>query len=468
MVIAVTPETILVVEDDRFFRELYADILHEAGYGVLTADSGEQALACLAVQKCGLVITDLVMPGMSGVELLAAIKAREPSIDVVLVTAHADLESALLALRHGARDYLLKPIRSEELLHIVRLCLEQRHLISENFELRTMLGLVQTSQVLSGCLDLDGVCHLAVDACARELGVGRGIALVRREKEVELHERKGITQEIAAALVDQLVPLLGKRGFRSKNPFRFEVASEHAGLETADLREALVIPLTVRSGCQGAVVLLNDHGAALPDIKNERNIEFLQEHAARALDNAARFSATRELLYIDELSGLFNYRYLKLALEREIKRADRYSTQLSAVFLDLDDFKRVNDTLGHLLGSKLLRELGKILKNSVREVDVVIRYGGDEYTLLLVETGPETSWQVCERIRSMIEQHQFLSQDGQQVRVTASLGFASYPEDTSSLDELLNMADQAMYAGKAAGKNCVYRLAGALQPERKE
>jgi len=162
------------------------------------------------------------------------------------------------------------------------------------------------------------------------------------------------------------------------------------------------------------------------------------------------------------LSGLFNYRYLKVALEREIKRADRYSTQLSVVFLDLDNFKGVNDTYGHLVGSNLLKELGALLKKSVREVDVVIRYGGDEYTIILVETGAETAHCVGERIRRMIEKHSFLSLEGYQIQLTASLGLACYPEDTTGLEELLSMADKAMYAGKASGKNCVYRIVSPL------
>jgi diguanylate cyclase (GGDEF)-like protein len=210
------------------------------------------------------------------------------------------------------------------------------------------------------------------------------------------------------------------------------------------------------------VVLFNDPSLILPSLKNERNISFLVEHGARALDNALRYTSTRDMLYIDELSGLFNYRYLKVALEREIKRADRYSTQLSVVFLDLDNFKGVNDTYGHLVGSNLLRELGLILKKSVREVDVLIRYGGDEYTIILVETGPDTAKQVAERIRHMIATHTFSSQEGYQVKLTASLGFACYPDDTTGMDELLAMADKAMYAGKAAGKNCVYRIVSPL------
>ena len=143
-----------------------------------------------------------------------------------------------------------------------------------------------------------------------------------------------------------------------------------------------------------------------------------------------------------------------------MKRADRYATRLSVLFLDLDNFKLVNDTYGHLVGSSLLRELGQLLRRSVREVDVVIRYGGDEYTIILVETGSDMAQQVADRLRRMIENHTFMARDGYQIKLTASLGLASYPDDTTELTDLLSMADKAMYAGKAAGKNCVYRVSG--------
>lgn len=454
---------ILIVEDDRFFRELYADLLRQAGYGVETACSGEEALELLLQDACfGLVVTDLAMPGISGLELLVKIKSQDPSIDVILVTANADLESALFSLKHGARDFLLKPIRSDELLHAVRLSMEQRRLLDENVELRNMLGLLQTSQALSSCLDLEGVCHLAVDALAREAGVGRGIGLVQLDGEFIIKELKGVDATTGTLLHKLLASSFRKRSSRKGQPVRLLLPAGHEELDRADLREAVLFPLVIRNSCHGMVILLNDPNQVFPTLKSERNISFLEEHGARALDNALRFTSTRDLLYIDELSGLFNYRYLKIALEREIKRADRYSTQLSVVFLDLDNFKGVNDTYGHLAGSNLLKELGALLKKSVREVDVLIRYGGDEYTIILVETGPEAAQHVGERIRKMIEKHCFLAREGYQIHVTASLGFASYPEDTTGIEELLAMADKAMYAGKAAGKNCIYRVVSPL------
>jgi diguanylate cyclase (GGDEF)-like protein len=197
----------------------------------------------------------------------------------------------------------------------------------------------------------------------------------------------------------------------------------------------------------------------LPEISlRNKNILFLVEQASRAFDNAETYNTARDMLFIDDLSGLFNYRYLEVALERELKRAERYAAHLAILFLDIDSFKQVNDTHGHLVGSSVIREMGTLLKKSVREVDVVIRYGGDEYTIILVETTCQTASIVAERIRSQVENHLFLHDEGLDIKLTCSVGYACCPEDTMSKTDLLSMADQAMYAGKSSGKNCVMRF----------
>jgi two-component system, cell cycle response regulator len=191
-------------------------------------------------------------------------------------------------------------------------------------------------------------------------------------------------------------------------------------------------------------------------VVNRKNITFLLDQASLALDNAARYSFARDLLYIDELTGLYNYRYLDVVLERELKRSERYGSQLSVLFLDIDHFKKVNDQYGHLIGSRVLREVGILLRKSVRDVDAVIRYGGDEYTLVLVETGLDGATIVAERIRQAIEAHSFSRADGLGIKVTVSLGYACFPDDASSKADLLELADQAMYRGKAGGKNMAF------------
>jgi len=240
-----------------------------------------------------------------------------------------------------------------------------------------------------------------------------------------------------------------------------EKSAAAPGILGSGIEEAYLIFVRSKGILQGIIVTFNDPGLRLPEYNpKKRNIHFLLEQSVLALENASSYSHAKDMLFIDDLSGLYNQRYLEVALEREMKRIERYSAQLAIIFLDMDSFKQVNDTYGHLVGSRLLKEMGGLLKKTVRDVDVVIRYGGDEYTIILVETSPEVAGVVAERIRAMVEAHPFLETEGYSIRLTCSIGYSCCPEDTQSKEELLEMADQAMYAGKGSGKNCVIRFAG--------
>jgi two-component system, cell cycle response regulator len=222
------------------------------------------------------------------------------------------------------------------------------------------------------------------------------------------------------------------------------------------VQEAMCLYIRYKSNLQGVILLFNDPDKPLPRDVNRKHINFLLDQASLALDNAARYSFAKDLLYIDELTGLYNYRYLDVVLDRELKRSDRYGSNLSVLFLDIDLFKMVNDLFGHLIGSRVLREVGTLLRRSVRDVDAVIRYGGDEYTIVLIETGLEGAAVVAERIRKTIEAHTFARGDGLAIKLTVSLGYACSPDDARTKAELLEMADQAMYRGKAGGKNMAF------------
>jgi len=231
-----------------------------------------------------------------------------------------------------------------------------------------------------------------------------------------------------------------------------------AGVDSG-ISEAYLIFVRTKGVLQGFVAVFNDPDVQMIDFRvKKKNILFLLEQSARAFDNAETYSQAKDMLFIDDLSGLFNHRYLEVALERELKRAERYASHLAILFLDIDCFKQVNDTYGHLVGSRVLREMGALLKKSVREVDVVIRYGGDEFTVILVETACVIAGNVAARIRSLVESHVFLATEGYNIRLTCSIGYSCCPDDTMSKDVLLEMADQAMYVGKASGKNCVNRF----------
>ena len=169
-----------------------------------------------------------------------------------------------------------------------------------------------------------------------------------------------------------------------------------------------------------------------------------------ALQKAEALSVT------DDLTRLYNSRYLNLALRRETKRATRSARPLSLLFLDLDGFKQVNDAYGHLAGSKALVEAAVVIQGCSRETDVVARFGGDEFSLILPDTGREGAVAVAERIGERLRTGRFLTSDGLSVHLTASIGVATLPDVAGSAEELIREADKAMYLVKARGKNGIH------------
>jgi diguanylate cyclase (GGDEF)-like protein len=181
---------------------------------------------------------------------------------------------------------------------------------------------------------------------------------------------------------------------------------------------------------------------------------------ASALANAVRIGEAERLSQTDDLTKLHNARYLRQFLLNEIRRARRYGSSVAALFLDLDDFKRVNDAHGHLAGSHVLMEMAAVILSSIRDTDAEARYGGDEFVIVLPDTEMALAGTVAERIREMIARHRFNAGRNLKLSLTASFGVATFPENASSPQQLIASADTAMYEAKAANKNCI-RLAAS-------
>jgi diguanylate cyclase (GGDEF)-like protein len=227
----------------------------------------------------------------------------------------------------------------------------------------------------------------------------------------------------------------------------------------------MAFPLSCRGRRVGAVIGLDRQASArVPRLAPStlRQVRVLLEPAAVALDNAIILKRAEALSVTDDLTHLYNSRYLNLVLRRETKRASRNGRPLSLLFIDLDGFKSVNDTHGHLFGSRALVEAAAVIRGSARETDVVARFGGDEFALVLPDTGGEGAFAVGERIRERVAAHKFLAGDSLDIHLTVSVGVATLPDVAASADELMQAADKAMYRVKDAGKNGIQ---AALAPE---
>ena len=174
-----------------------------------------------------------------------------------------------------------------------------------------------------------------------------------------------------------------------------------------------------------------------------------------ALENAELHKRTEELTIIDELTETFNYRYFVQKLQEEKRRALRYTVPLSLIMVDIDWFKKLNDTYGHEVGNVVLREISNIIKRCVRDVDLFARYGGEEFAVILPQTGVGEAHRIGERIREQVEKTVVDAGSAGKLRVTVSVGISSFPENGKSHEELVTVADQALYKAKGEGKNLV-------------
>lgn len=223
---------------------------------------------------------------------------------------------------------------------------------------------------------------------------------------------------------------------------------------TESSRSVIIVPLTSYGQTRGILIAESDEVGFFSE-KDVKMLSVVARSAALALENAELHQRMEELTMTDELTDTFNYRYFVRKLEEEKKRAQRYDLALSIVMIDIDWFKKLNDTFGHETGNNVLRRLSLAIKGCIRDVDIFARYGGEEFAIILPQTPLIEARQIGERIREQVEAMVTEVDDGAKVKITVSVGISSFPENGKSQEELLSIADQALYRAKGSGKNIV-------------
>jgi len=219
----------------------------------------------------------------------------------------------------------------------------------------------------------------------------------------------------------------------------------------AETASRMCIPLVSFGQTLGVIALDSAKADAFRD-GDQQSLESVADICATAIQNAHYVDRVKQLAYLDGLTGIFNRRFFELRIMEEIERAHRYGTGMAVVMADIDQFKKLNDEFGHVLGDEVLRQTSSLFNQQLRKVDVVCRYGGEEFGILLTQVNASQALGVAEKLRKLVEGWQF---PGVPRTVTISAGAAALPEHGTSRDELVKAADSALYAAKQAGRNAV-------------
>jgi diguanylate cyclase (GGDEF)-like protein/PAS domain S-box-containing protein len=433
------PRLLLVDDEPRLLASLY-ELLQGRGYQLVTASTGSEALAHLSRLRFDLVLLDLRLPDIGGHEIMDFINQKGIESDVIVMSGEVGIDAAIGALKRGAYDYLRKPYSREELLKTVANALKQRRLEEANARIANQLEnsekmyryLVDSSPDIIYTLNHEGKFTFINDRAYQLLGYKRE-ELIGQHYSILVHDED----------LERARYVFNERRVDERASRNVELRLKcHAGSNQERTFNNTLMTIS-----------LNAIGMHVPD-QEVRKLEFYGTYGvARDITDRKRAEEVISYqAYHDILTDLPNRILFKDRLGLAVIQAKRKQTELAVMFIDLDRFKLVNDTLGHVKGDELLQQAAGRLKECLRKGDTLARQGGDEFTIVLPELRDrDDARMVADKFLEVLQAPFDL--DGHAVHISASIGIAVYPVHGESIDELLRHADIAMYQIKGQGKN---------------
>ncbi len=485
---------ILVADDDPNVLHSVSWVLREQGYAVSTAQGGTELITQLDSEVPDLLLLDVAMPGHDGYDLLARIKSDErwSDIPVLMVSSQAPEEAAERTLGLGAADYIKKPFKPRELIARVQAQLRlfallrstraalrnaEEDLVRARDKAESRRALVDILHEVTGELSSDEIYQILAGRVARALSLSRCSVIL-----AQVGDKYGIvaTAHNAPSLrnleIDlRLYPEV-QRALETGKPVLVEDIETDALYDDirnewsekqifVPVRSVIALPFSLDRAQSGVFFLRRMRDEPTLTVDDVEFADAVIKAAVAALQRAQAIETVETtkienarlevLAHTDPLTQVLNRRALTTRLSAEMERARRYQAVLTMLMLDLDHFKVVNDTHGHLVGDDVLRTVAGFLQSAIRSVDIVARYGGEEFVVVLPETGFAGGMVFAERVLAQIARHPFGATHGP-LSITASVGIAVYPgEGIGSVEDLFARADEALYRAKAGGRNRV-------------
>jgi diguanylate cyclase (GGDEF)-like protein/PAS domain S-box-containing protein len=431
------PVTILVADDEELMRQSVQELLSLYDLSCIVAENGQEALDIMATQNIDILLLDLIMPKVDGFQVMKEVKSKFPNTDVIVASGEATFKNATLAMRHGVKDFLNKPYIPSELIKVINNLIEKRELKRKLDEMYRCIQasekryrfFVNNSPDMVYMLDRRGCFAFVNDRTTELLGysieeiIGRHYSEFIHEEDLE-KANFAFSTYISNLDISQKIEFRMMPKYPGSDPYYFESRSIMIKLDASDI----------------------------PD--NEREEDFVGIYGvARDITEQKRSDEMIYFqLYHDTLTELPNRVLFRDRINFAMSQANRNKRQLAVMYLDMDRFKVVNDSLGHLAGDKLLQEIAKRLKGCIRDSDTLARVGGDEFNLMLADiSSKDDVTNIVDHIHEALEVPFVI--DKNEVYVTFSIGTAIYPEDGTTSETLIKHADMAMYNIKGKGKN---------------
>lgn len=482
---------IVLADNDTAVLQTMTWVLKEHGYDVVPARNGTRLLELLTERTPDLVLLDVVLPDGDGYRLLERIKGdvRWRDIPVLMISALPPEEAAVRTLGLGAADFVRKPFRVKELLARIQAQLRMREILRSakdavaqaerqlervKVEAESRRQLVDILKDVATDLSADEIYHLLARRVARALDLTYCSVVLARVGErprvvatafeqggqgFELELEK--YPEIQAALATGKPVLVEDV---QRDPLYAAVRDRWRAEGIAvPVRSVVALPFALSPTEAGVFFLRRGIDEAPLSASDVEFAGTVANAAVGAVQRTQALEATRAdnqrletLALTDSLTGVLNRRALEERLAAEMGRVRRYDSNVSLLLIDIDHFKSVNDSHGHLVGDRVLSETAGVLSHAVRAVDIVARYGGEEFVIVLPETSAAGAAVFAERVRELIAEHTFDADGASPLKLTASIGVASYPSPgVDTVEELFLSADQALYRAKGEGRNRV-------------